>query len=53
MGDDGRSDVMFWEHLGIKRGESKDKIDEYDAGTTQTCLWVYSDIDVMLEHIGD
>ena len=44
---------MFWEHLGMRRDESKKKIDNHDDGTTQTCFWMDGDIGVMFKKIGN
>ena len=53
MGNDGRTAVMFWEHLGMRRDESKKQIENHDDGTTRTCFWMDGDIGVMLKKIGN
>ena len=51
VGDDGRTAVIFWEHLGMRRDESKKQIENHDDGTTRTCFWMDGDIGVMLKKL--
>ena len=34
VGPDKRTAVMFWDHFGMKRDQSKEQIEEHDDGTT-------------------
>ena len=52
VGEDGRNAVMFCEHLGMRRDESKTQIEDDEDGTIRTCYWMDGDIEVMLERIG-
>ena len=52
VGEDGKSAVEFWEHLGMKRDESKTQIEDHEDGKTRTCYWMDGDIEDMLERIG-
>ena len=52
VGDDGRTAVMFWDHLGMRRDESKKQIENRDDGTTRTCFWMDGDIGVISNKIG-